>query len=537
MRSGSAYSTFSTRRTPQTEPIPGQEDRMVPNHAGGFAYDVGALKQFERFLILGSEGGTYYVSERKLTKENALNAMKVIEAEGRRAVDLIVDISHSGRAPKNDPAIFALALASAAKDPAVRAYALAQLPKVCRIPTHLFHFLTYVKQVRGFGRGLKRAVAAWYQDLPVDKLAYQVVKYQSRDGWSNADALRLSHPVARWATDGDARNGIYRWIVDGVNEVAKRELPVHPTIAGFELAKQAPTKELVQLIADYGLSREMLPTEALTKPEVWAALLPSMGMTALIRNLGTMSKVGLLTPLSEASRVVVAKLTNRDLLKKDRIHPIQILIALKTYAQGQGMRGSGTWTPAATVVDALNDAFYAAFDHLVPTGKRLIIGVDVSGSMGAAINNIPMRAREGAAAMAMACIRAERDYQVVLFDTSIVATPSLTKSMSLVDIERVVNRGGGGTDCAQPMVWATENKIATDAFLILTDNETWAGRQGHPSQVMRLYRERVNPAAKIVNVGMTATDLSVNDPTDLASLDVVGFDASVPTVISDFVRN
>jgi 60 kDa SS-A/Ro ribonucleoprotein len=56
---------YSTRSTPQSEPIPGST--QVPNSAGGHAWAVDDWQRLERFLILGSEGGSYYASERKLT--------------------------------------------------------------------------------------------------------------------------------------------------------------------------------------------------------------------------------------------------------------------------------------------------------------------------------------------------------------------------------------------------------------------------------------------------------------------------------------
>jgi hypothetical protein len=39
-----------------------------------------------------------------------------------------------------------------------------------------------------------------------------------------------------------------------------------------------------------------------------------------------------------------------------------------------------------------------------------------------------------------------------------------------------------GTDCSLPMVWATQNKVTADAFIVLTDNETYSGSM-HPVQV------------------------------------------------------
>ena len=101
---------FNTRKTPQSAPIPGTS--QVANSAGGFAFAVDDWTRLDRFLILGSEGGSYYATERTLTRDNAQAVLRCLQLDGRRVVDRIVDISDRGRAPKNDPALFALALAS-----------------------------------------------------------------------------------------------------------------------------------------------------------------------------------------------------------------------------------------------------------------------------------------------------------------------------------------------------------------------------------------------------------------------------------------
>src|SRR5687768_5286128 len=145
---------FRTRRLPQSAPIPGQ----TPNSAGGYAWAVDDWTRLRRFLILGSEGGSYYASEKALSAENANGVLRCIEADGARAVREIVEISESGRAPKNDPALLALALATAKGDEATRKLALDALPKVARTGTHLMHFAAFVEGTRGWGRGLRRAV-------------------------------------------------------------------------------------------------------------------------------------------------------------------------------------------------------------------------------------------------------------------------------------------------------------------------------------------------------------------------------------------
>jgi len=101
-----------TRRVPQWDPLPGQ----TTNSAGGFAWAVDAWTRLRRFLILGSEGGSYYASEWTLTRENAQAVEACVREDGPRTVAEIVQVSVAGRAPKNDPALYALALAAGLGD-------------------------------------------------------------------------------------------------------------------------------------------------------------------------------------------------------------------------------------------------------------------------------------------------------------------------------------------------------------------------------------------------------------------------------------
>jgi 60 kDa SS-A/Ro ribonucleoprotein len=198
-----AYQSFSTRKTPQSEPIPGVN--QVKNSAGGYIWAINDWKRLERFLILGSEGGTYYIKQRKLTRDNAEAVLRCVKEDGLRVVSTVVEISHSGRAPKNDPALYALAMCLKLGDLETRQAATRALPRVARIGTHLFHFVAFLEQFGGWGRLTKSAIAGWYNGMNASKLAYQVVKYQQRDGWANRDLLRLSHPKP----PTDTHNAIY----------------------------------------------------------------------------------------------------------------------------------------------------------------------------------------------------------------------------------------------------------------------------------------------------------------------------------------
>lgn len=537
---------FQTKETPQTEPIPGK--KMVKDSAGGYAFPVDDWARLDRFLILGTEGGTYYIGERKLTIENAQAIVRCIEANGPEVVGRLVDISDRGRAPKNDPALFVLAMCAGLGNEETRAMALAALPKVARIGTHLFKFAKYVQGFRGWGRGLRNAVRHWYQDKPVDRLAYQAVKYQQREGWSHRDLLRLSHPQ----TDDPIRNALYKWIVSGELEQPNREnflKGLHGSkdigypldiIFGMETARKAEhVNEIVNLIKLYNLPRECVPTDWLGKKEVWAALLEKMPMTAMIRNLGNMGKVGLLEQGSFGTIDHIAgEITNEERLKKARIHPISLLAALRIYAEGRGYLGKGDWDAVPLIVDALNEAFYKSFDNVQPTGKRLVIGLDVSSSMDwGGINGMPyLTPRDGACAMAMVTFRTEEHCAIMAFAHELRRL-KISPGQRLDDVIHACREVPfGGTDCSLPITWALEKKIKADAFVIYTDNETWAGKI-HPAQALEQYRRKMDIPAKLVVVGMASNEFSIADPNDGGMMDVVGFDTAAPMVIGDFIAD
>lgn len=530
------------KNTPQTEPIFGSA--QVKNSAGGYSFAVDDWTRLDRFLILGTEGGSYYASERKLTLETADVVRRCLEADGLRTVRRIVEISKSGRAPKNDPAIFALAMAAKfgaslvgageqIRHEDTRKAALEAMPEVCRIGTHLLHFAEYLQAFGGWGRGTKRAMGDWYNLRTADQAAYQMVKYQSRDGWSHRDILRLAHPTP--ATE--AHDHLFAWATDGVEQMGERFFGAPEILHAFERAKKAGPKEIVDLIREFQLPREAIPTEHLNSPEIWDALLDRMGLEALVRNLAKMTAVGLLKPLSDATRRVVDKLSDKDAIIRARLHPIKILAAHLTYQQGRGVRGSLTWDPNRQILDALTGAFYHSFKGIEPTGKRTLLALDVSGSMTMGeIAGVPgLTPRIASAAMAMVTARTERDHYFVGFSERLIPL-EISKEQSLKDVVAYMDElPFGGTDCSAPIVWAKKNKISVDTFVVYTDSETWGG-EPHPPLALDDYRKTMGIPAKLIVVGMVANEFSIADPNDAGMLDVVGFDTATPAIISDFSR-
>lgn len=590
----------STRSTPQSEQA---DPRQVPNAAGGYGFQVNDLDRLDRFLVTGTTGGTFYVREKELTQQNTDFVLEFARNRTRELVDKAVEISIAGRAQKQQPTLFALAVAASLGDEDGRAYAFSKLNDVARTGTMLKQFVTYAEQFRGWGPAMRRAVGRWYtgvpitsiteadvvndsvdvdtiererSERPVDDVAYQVSKYRTRHGWSDKDLLRLSHGSLSTRTPGRKRTSkradgsvrrtdrvpelsadrraLFDWIAG--REVDLSQYESLRVIEGFEkIKRESDEHKAARLVLDYRLAWEHVPDRFMNSPVVLDALLTAgMPLGALIRQLPRLTKAGLLDPLKGTwTKTVTERLVDPAQLRKARIHPVSVLIAAKTYEMGRGEQGRSVWTPSRPVVDALSDAFYASYGAVEPTGKNLLLALDVSGSMDQRVSGVPnLTCREAVAAFALATANIEPNYQIVAFSSSGpghraygrrtswlasgISPVSISPRQRLQDAVRAIDSiPMGGTDCALPMRYANDENLKVDAFSIYTDNESWAG-DIHPHQALRQYREASGINSRFVAVAMTATNYTVSDPADPFSMDVAGMDASVPNLISTFVK-
>ena len=465
-----------------------------------------------------------------------------------KAVYEIAYISRHGRAPKVGPPLFALAMAATYGHLGTRTLAFGYLSQMAQTGSQLQMFIDYIGTMRGWGRGLRRAVANWYLNKDIKDAVYQTVKYRQRYNWTHRDLLRKAHPKAA----SSEFNDLFAWITQGT--MPPPDDPNFALIHAYEQAKTAGPKTLAARIRVHDMTWEMVPSQ---HPKVWEALAEHMPLTALIRNLATLTRVGAIAPMKSAW---VCKRLNAigNPLTEDftRIHPINVLSALLTYRSGKSVRGSNTWTPVPQVVDALDQAFERSFDSAPQTNQRFYLGIDISGSMASgAVAGVPgLTPRMAAAAMTMAIARREPNYYIAGFANgsdpshrvgyrfgftrggATMAPLSITATDSLADaVHKTQALDFGATDCALPMLDALEKKIPVDVFVILTDSETWAGKV-HPTEALRKYRQEMGIPAKLVVVAMVSNEFTIADPEDAGMMDVVGFDSAAPALIADFAK-
>lgn len=535
---------LTPNKTPQNRPIPGRDKDMQPNAAGGIAFNMDDVRRFQRWLILGSEANTHYESSDDLTKQNFDVLERLIAMRPEAVVPTIVDVRTNDMALRQSQALFALAFASA--NDATKTAAFDALQTICQTASQLQEFLAARKDVIGkakSSRAIRTAVGKWYTDKPVEKLAYQLLKYRTRQGFSHADILELFHVKAQ----NVEQEQLFAWIaeqqlasaekfekaiskLEPTQQFLSRQKRMHtqdlagrarrniPMIDGFERLQAATDEaEAATIIREYGFTREMVPTNLLNSKVVWAALVEKMPYEALIRSLNKITQVGLIEMFGQNDWI--KRITDPELIRKSRIHPMRLFVAWKQYQAGEGDKGSLTWTPNGKITGALEKAFMLSFANVEPSEKNVMVAIDVSGSMtsyGVAgiYNTMPW---ELGAALALVYLKANPKSALMLFNTSAQMVSEAHADMTLNEMIGVIKRhSGGGTDCAAPFQYIQKHNLPVDGVLMVTDSETWHGHQ-HVTQA--------KGSIRFFNVQTTASRASLNDPEDAGWYEVAGFSA------------
>lgn len=534
------------------------EDIVGPNQTlnscGKVVYKLDDLARLKRFMFLGSENSTLYINKNDLTKENLMCLENLLVQE--RYDDILnVIIEFKDRSFKKDYLLYVLArccsikLSQQTSDWGVdfKADCFKLTSDICGIPTHLFLFIELYESINkklynttGWNSYMKRMVSNWYNSKSVKDLMYHITKYQNRNNWTHRDVLRLTH-----IKNSDIHyNNIYKYLAKGT-EVLTKELTLFESsenehqlvyLLAFERLKTEESLDTVlRLIKKYNFVREHIPTRWLNERRVWEALLPGMPMTATLRNLNKMTSLGLFEN-NDNLQLVIGKLTKESILRS-KVHPLQILIAIKMYSQGRGDLGKMVWTPNQNIIGELNVAFYYAFGNVKSTRKRYLLALDVSGSMsGATVCGINcLNAAEVSCAMAMVYDHVEENVDMMAFSNTFVPV-SVSTSRRLDDnLASMRQINFGATDCSLPMTWATERRKEYDCIIIFTDYETNCNKI-QPSVALKRYHETSGINTKLIVCGLSSNGFSLSDPDDKNMLDIVGFDSSTHDIINEFVN-
>jgi hypothetical protein len=276
-------------------------------------------------------------------------------------------------------------------------------------------------------RGIADAARRLYDERAA--LRYDGLSRQVR----MADVIELTHPAPR-----DARqSALFKWLLDRRHHDDAIAHPAQlPTLANAAALDAVPTDERRALLrqrgaaalAEAGFSWERLSgwLPGGMDAEAWEAVIPSMGVMALVRNLRNFDEAGI---SESAIETVIAKITDPAEVAKARLFPYQVWAAY-AYAPSDNWKRALGRTIEHTVAN-------------IPALDGTLVLIDTSGSMQALMSNHSRLQRvEAAAVMAMATAKRATNVEVVIFGQTNALVRGLEGASVLAGVDKIVRSVG-----------------------------------------------------------------------------------------------
>jgi len=285
-----------------------------------------------------------------------------------------------------------------------------------------------------------------------------------------------------------------------------------------------------EIVRKYKLTTLHLPSVMHNNKIIMTAVLETIKLEALMRELPRLTRIGLI------SEHIIARLTDKDDLKRQQINPLKVLIARKAYGSGKNMQGSSSWLPDPRVCVALEQSFENTFASIgEPTGKHFYIGLDVSGSMGwSQISNMQMNCAEAGAALVMMLVRSEPHVTTSAFSSTFEELDIRRDDNFETVMRKMSGKSFAGTRIDVPILEALKKKILVDTFLVITDNDMGIGRK--PSIVLAEYNKVMKTNARLATIGMVSNGFTIAEPNNPNMIDIVGFDTATLEIVRRFAQ-
>ncbi|GIH19305.1 TROVE domain-containing protein [Rugosimonospora africana] len=317
-----------------------------------------------------------------------------------------------------------------------------------------------------FGRALPKPVKRGLGDAALRLYAeYPLLKYDTgAKGVRFADVLCLAHPAGR--RGGQSKDDLFRYAIDrrrGRDAAPAETLAMVRANAALRGLADGDPQALLDAdrLRAAGMTWEdvlSLVGSKLPKAKLWEALIPSMGIMALARNLRNFDEAGVSDRVAAA---VIARFTDPAQVAKSRMFPFRWLSAYEA-------------APSLRWGHALDRALQASLSNLPALPGRTLVLVDTSGSM----TGLGLSARskvtplKTAAVFGVALAAKGEAVDLVGFANGVFTHPVGKGASVIREVDRFVKRSGEvghGTNIAGSL---RASYAGHDRVVIVSDMQT-----------------------------------------------------------------
>lgn len=472
------------------------KNKLISNQAGGRAFQLDHRQALAQLAATGTLNHTFYQNA-QAQLEQVLALTQNIDATfiAKTAV-----YTRKNNHMKDMPVLL-LAILSQLDQNLFKAV----FPLVIDNGKQLRNFVQIMRsgaiQRKSLGSLPKKMINQWLINASDNQLLSANIGNQP----SLADVLKMTHPKPKDAN----QDAFFAYILGKKYEL--EQLPLKVQV--LEKFRQGLTQDVpdlpMQLLTNLSLSAQQ-----------WAEIAKNGGWQMLRMNLNTFTRHGVFE-IEGMDNVIANKLQDQDMIRKSRVLPYQLM---------------ATWAALDDAVpqivrQALEQVMQAALENVPRLTGRVVVAVDVSGSMASPVTGYRKGATsklccvDVASLFACALKQVNPDIEIMPFDTQLHSLNivehesdasllgrlkqvfSGNKTRSIFEVaKQFAALGGGGTNCSIPLKRLNRDQTAVDLMIYFSDNESWADQLRTQHKTGMLYEwdilKQRCPHAKLVCVDL-----------------------------------
>ena len=422
------------------------------NAEGFAAWTPSDVTLLEQFSMTGTFGNSFYANAKDTTKE----VVQLLERVDASALAAAIVRGRNEGFIRTFPILGLVYLST--KDTALFKETF---NKVVLTGNDLVDFIEMAKAVRGLGRAVKSAIAAW---IAKNTNPYYAQKYRRQI----ADAIRLSRFKGEDAIYAYILNA-YSTVKGNTDEKLAKAYEQYPDLAAHrDFVSAVESGDFASAAAL--LKEKNLDVNSLTAyygkfdKALWAAVAAKSPVMRFIKYLAKFLREGVVT-----EEVVKAKV-NVAALKKAKVFPFRLYTAYLAVARE--IVAADKWV-VDNLADVMNE-YAITYDWPAFADKEWVIAPDISGSMSSRIGNSSVLTYAAVSAMFVGFfMKGLKRVKVLPWDTDIQSyTVPVTDSV-MTHIKAITDMVYGCTYMEAAVKYMLENNIKTDYAVFLTDAEEY----------------------------------------------------------------
>ena len=472
------------------------KNKLISNQAGGRAFQLDDRQALAQLAATGTLNHTFY--------QNAQAQLEQVLAFTQNVEPTFIAKTAVYTRKNNhmkDMPVLLLAILSQRDQALFKAV----FPSVIDNGKQLRNFVQIMRsgtiQRKSLGSLPKKMINQWLINANENQLLAANIGNQP----SLADVLKMTHPKPK-DTKQDA---FFAYVLGKKYEL--EQLPVK--VQALEKFRQGLTQDVpdlpMQLLTNLSLSAQQ-----------WAEIAKNGGWQMLRMNLNTFARHGVFE-IEGMDNVIANKLQDQDMIRKSRVLPYQLMT---------------TWAALDDAVpqivrQALEQVMQAALENVPRLTGRVVVAVDVSGSMASPVTGYRKGATsklccvDVASLFACALKQVNPDIEIMPFDTQLHSLNivehesdvslfgrlkqvfSGSKTRSIFEVaKQFAALGGGGTNCSIPLKRLNRDQTTVDLMIYFSDNESWTDQLRTQHKTGMLYEwdilKQRCPHAKLVCVDL-----------------------------------